>query len=505
MYVNGAPEILLSKCDRVLENLTRGLSTTAFSKSKRAVTNEAIATYASLSLRTIAFAYRDLETWPPLPFDHNSASETPFEKAFQCVTYVGVFGLQGSLTEGVHAAVHDLNQAGVFVRMVTGDDITVAKSVAADARISLPGSVQVTMRDHSLQDSRTAIPKLSVLAQCTPEDKIFLIHELKELGETVAATGRHTNDIPMLKTAGVGISMGIAGTAAAVAKDAAGIILMDNNLRTLVKAVLWGRTVNNSVKRFSRYHLTIYLSTVLLVLVSAVTSPSQQPVLTAVQLLWAKLIVDPFAALALATDGPTEASSKRGPDPKNEPVVNLTMWKMAVGQAIYQLAVTYTLHFGGRRILPFGDEGTSRALPSLVFNTLIWMNIANLLNRRHVDNRFNVFEGIRSSPRYIMTTLVMAGAQITIIFVGKSAFSVQPLNGWQWGGSLVFGAITIPVGMIIRCIPDGFVSFMMWARPPPSVQVNENRDLPVEWDPGNEVPQREPAFIRRVKGRGYFG
>ena len=185
--------------------------------------------------------------------------------------------------------------------------------------------------------------------------------------------------------------MGIAGTE--VAKEASAIILMDDNFSSIVKAIMWGRAVNDAVKKFlqvsmpfiitptvltsPKFQVTVNITAVILTFVSAVSSNMEQSVLTAVQLLWVNLIMDTFAALALATDPPAPSILDRKPDPKSAPLITVNMWKMIIGQAIYQLVVTFVLFFAGASILSYQSDHEKAQLSTLVFNTFVWMQIFN--------------------------------------------------------------------------------------------------------------------------------
>ena len=155
------------------------------------------------------------------------------------------------------------------------------------------------------------IPNLQVLARSSPTDKQLLVDRLKHLGETVAVTGDGTNDAPALKLADVGFSMGIIGTD--TAKEASDIILMDDNFASIVKAVVWGRAVYDSVCKFLQFQLTVNIAAVVLTFVSSISDSQGDSVLTAVQLLWVNMIMDTMAALALATEPPTEELLDRKP------------------------------------------------------------------------------------------------------------------------------------------------------------------------------------------------
>jgi P-type Ca2+ transporter type 2C len=178
-----------------------------------------------------------------------------------------------------------------------------------------------------------------------------------------------------LKAADVGFSMGIAGTE--VAKEASAIIIMDDNFVSIVKAISWGRTVNDAVKKFLQFQITVNITAVFLTFISAVANDDESSVLTAVQLLWVNLIMDTFAALALATDPPAPSALKRRPEPKSAPLITLNMWKMIIGQSIYQLVVTLILYFAGESILSYSTEGERDRLQSTIFNTFVWMQIFN--------------------------------------------------------------------------------------------------------------------------------
>jgi Ca2+-transporting ATPase len=503
MYVKGASEILLDMCDKIVTDASKELVGAPMTGENREVLEHVITTYASRSLRTIGLIYRDFESWPPAEArTEDDASQAVFTEVSKKMTFLTVVGIQDPLRESVREAVKDCQHAGVFVRMVTGDNVLTAKAIAEDCGILVPGGVVMEgpiFRKLSKREMDAVIPRLCVLARSSPEDKRKLVKRLKELGETVAVTGDGTNDAPALKTADVGFSMGIAGTE--VAKEASAIILMDDNFASIVKALLWGRAVNDAVKKFLQFQITVNITAVLLTFVSAVSSKDQTSVLTAVQLLWVNLIMDTFAALALATDPPTRSLLDRKPDPKSAPLITLTMWKMIIGQAIYQLVVTFILYFAGKSILSYDSEREIAQLPALVFNTFVWMQIFNALNNRRLDNRFNVFEGITHNWFFIIILLIMIGGQTMIIFVGGVAFKVTRLNGAQWGYSIVLGFLSLPVGVIVRLIPDELirkcVPDFFRRKPTPEVVVSDDD---FQWNQGLLEIRDELAFLRRIRG-----
>ena len=302
MLVKGASEILLGKATRIIDDATKELTNSPLSDHDRATLASYSNDYATRTLRTIGLVYRDFEHWPPrgAPRQEDDHSAAAFDAVFKDMVQIGIVGIQDPLREGVAEAVERCQRAGVFVRMVTGDNINTAKAIAEQCGIFTAGGIAIEgpkFRRLSPHQMNQIIPRLQVVARSSPDDKKILVTQLKKLGETVAVTGDGTNDAQALKKADVGFSMGITGTE--VAKEASDIILMDDNFASIVKAMAWGRTVNDSVKRFLQFQVTVNVTAVILTFVSAVANPNQESVLTAVQLLWVNLIMDTFAALAL--------------------------------------------------------------------------------------------------------------------------------------------------------------------------------------------------------------
>ena len=238
-----------------------------------------------------------------------------------------------------------------------------------------------------------------------------------------------------------------------------------------------------------------------LTFISAVGSGNENSVLTAVQLLWVNLIMDTFAALALATDPPTPNILNRKPEPKSAPLITFTMWKMIVGQSIYQLVVTVVLYFAGASILKYLGTGE---LQTLIFNTFVWMQIFNQYNCRRIDNRFNIFEGILRNYFFVGIQVIIVGGQLLIIFVGGDAFAINPLSGYSWAVSVVLGFLSVPVAMLIRLIPDEFIrkcipNFFVHKKVSPEVVVSDEERY-YAYNPALEDIKEELAFLKMVRG-----
>ncbi|GAB1319894.1 plasma membrane calcium [Madurella fahalii] len=471
LLIKGAPEVVLTQCSAGVADPTGPLSTSLFGESDKGDISKAVSRYASLSLRTLALAYRDVDSWPPKGVRANCA-QVELADVFHDMTWVAVLAIQDPVREGVSVAVRDCQRASVAVKMVTGDRVETARAIARECGI-ITGENGLVMegaefRRLSEEQMRAVVLDLRILARSSPEDKRLLVESLRSLGQVVAVTGDGTNDAPALKAADVGFSMGVMGTE--VAKEASDIILMDDNFSSIVKALAWGRAINDAIKKFLQFQVTVNITAVVLTFISAVASSEERSVLNAIQLLWVNLIMDTFAALALATDPPSDSQLDRAPESRTAPLINLTMWKMIIGQSVYQLTVGLTLHFAGPSFLPY-PEPEQR---TLVFNTFVFMQIFKLVNSRRIDNKLNIFEGLHRNHLFLLMMAVMVLGQVLIIFFGGAAFVVVRLSGVQWAISLVLGFLSIPVGVLIRLIPDSWIhSCVGWV---PSLAVWRHRD-----------------------------
>ncbi|KAH7142046.1 hypothetical protein EDB81DRAFT_54451 [Dactylonectria macrodidyma] len=459
LFIKGAPEIVLAQCASVLDDPTKTLFTIPLSDSDKKEIGDVIFRYATQSLRTLGLAYRDFEQWPPekaMNHQESGSSNMDLDQVFQAMTWIGVVGIQDPVRKGVLEAVQDCHTASVSVKMVTGDNVETARAIARECGILTQAKEGLVIeglefRQLSETDRATAVKDLCVLARSSPEDKRVLVKTLRSLGEIVAVTGDGTNDAPAIKAADVGFSMGITGTE--VAKEASDIILMDDNFSSIVRALSWGRAINDSVKKFLQFQLTVNITAVIITFVSAVSDDEETSVLNAVQLLWVNLIMDTFAALALATDPPTGSLLHRKPELRNAPLITLPMWKMIIGQSIFQLIVCFVLLFAGPSFLGYPEA----ELRTLIFNVFVFMQIFKLINSRRIDNRLNIFEGLHRNHLFMLMMSIMVGGQLIIIFLGGDAFVVVKLNGAQWAISVIIGFCSIPIGVLIRLFPDSII------------------------------------------------
>ncbi|KAJ2788300.1 plasma membrane calcium [Coemansia linderi] len=428
-------------------------------------------------------AYRDFDSFDEASLAQlDSDVEWRNEAGLVCL---GIFAIEDPLREGVTDAVRRCQNAGIIVRMVTGDNPLTARAIATQCGIYTPGMGGIILegpkfRKLTPEQMEFIVPRLQVLARSSPEDKRMLVEWLRTHGEVVSVTGDGTNDGPALKAANVGFSMGIAGTE--VAKEASSIVLLDDNFKSIVRACMWGRTVNDAVKKFLQFQITVNITAVLIAFVSSVADKEEKSVFTAVQLLWINLIMDSFAALALATDPPTDDLLDRPPEKPDAPLITFTMWKNIIGQSVFQVVVCFLTLYAADDIFNLhtvDSEHDMLVLRTLVFNTFAWMQIFNEFNCRVLHNELNCFRGMHKNWFFMIIVLISVVGQVIIIQWGGVAFQTTGLGGKYWAFSIVAGSIALPIGLVFRLVPDQLIWWML-----PFVRQDIYREpQSLEWQP----------------------
>lgn len=474
IYTKGASEIVMKKCsfiygkDGRLEN---------FSKSMQdRLVREVIEPMACNGLRTISVAYRDFVRGKADINQVHFDSEPNWEDEDNIIsnlTCLCVLGIEDPVRPEVPDAIHKCQRAGITVRMVTGDNINTARSIASKCGILKPGDNSLILegkefnrriRDSSGKIQQHLIDKvwvnLRVLARSSPTDKYTLVRGIIESKinanrEVVAVTGDGTNDGPALKMADVGFAMGIAGTD--VAKEASDIILTDDNFTSIVKAVMWGRNVYDSIAKFLQFQLTVNVVAVIVAFVGA-CAINDSP-LKAVQMLWVNLIMDTLASLALATEAPTPDLLQRKPYGRTKPLISRTMMKNILGQAVYMIMVIFVLLFYGDKLLDIdsGRYADIRDPPSqhftIIFNTFVMMTLFNEINARKIHGQRNVFQGFFSNPIFYSIWLSTLASQVVIVQFGGRAFSTEALGLELWLWCILFGSGVLLWGQVVTSIP----------------------------------------------------
>jgi calcium-translocating P-type ATPase len=449
LYAKGAFEAILSQSRSIF--LNDGF-VAPLDDAMRAKLIRHASSMAKTGLRCLAVAYQDLG---PIQYDENS--EVLDHKASdESFTLLAITGIKDPLRDGVREAVRACQNAGIIVRMVTGDHIDTACFIARDAGIlTSPDQAAVLGVDfRSMTDAEKAerIPNLRVLARSSPTDKEILVRWLKSQGQVVAVTGDGTNDAPALKEADVGLAMGIQGTE--VAKKASHIIILDDNFATIVKSVMWGRSVYDNIRKFVQFQITINLVALLTTLVGAFTASRQAP-LKAVQLLWVNLIMDTMAALALGTERPTMALLDRKPFSRNAPLISRVMWRNIIGQAVLQITIMLTILLAGYKIWDFpmhdAKADTSKHF-TMIFNTFVWLQIFNEINSRKVNGEPNVFENFFANYIFAAVLFFTAVTQVLMVEVFGAWAQTQGLNLTEWFSCIGLGFLSIPWGFLVRMI-----------------------------------------------------
>jgi P-type Ca2+ transporter type 2B len=440
IYVKGAQEVLMARCSKYLNDVGQEVEMTSDMGKKF---SEIAGSYARRGMRCLALAYGDL----PEGFDLDKLSESVLNSdgtpalAAECnLVAAALVGIEDPLRPEVPDAITKCYHAGIDVRMVTGDNPNTAVSIAFQAGIlrdshfkdGAEERVADNLKDYVLltgNEFRSKVyqtdaegnkefdqaafdkiwPHLRVLARSSPDDKLTLAHGLNQSTlfadadtckklldedkiiifpdrQVVAMTGDGTNDAPALKRADIGFAMGVAGTQ--IAKDAADIILLDDNFASIVTAAKWGRNVYASIQKFLQFQLTVNIAAVITALTGAFayqTSP-----LAAIQLLWVNLLMDSLASLALASEPPVDALLEKPPVNRTEHMITKRMWANMLGHAAYQVIVVMVLLFKGPDIFDFKpgheveDEGDNSVHYTLIFNSFVWMQLFNEINCRNL-------------------------------------------------------------------------------------------------------------------------
>ncbi|XP_024029814.1 calcium-transporting ATPase 9, plasma membrane-type isoform X1 [Morus notabilis] len=452
IHWKGAAEIVLTSCTRYLDSNGCVQSIHA----DKDFFMESIDDMAARSLRCVAIAYRAYDL-AKVPVEEEQLAQWALPE--DDLVLLAIVGIKDPCRRGVKDAVKVCTEAGVKVRMVTGDNLQTAKAIALEcgilrsiAEATHPNIIEgKEFRVLSEKDREQVAKKITVMGRSSPNDKLLLVQALRKGGDVVAVTGDGTNDAPALHEADIGLSMGIQGTE--VAKESSDIIILDDNFASVVKVVRWGRSVYANIQKFIQFQLTVNVAALVINVVAAISSGDVP--LNAVQLLWVNLIMDTLGALALATEPPTDHLMRRSPVGRREPLVTNIMWRNLIIQALYQVAVLLVLNFSGNSILRLNNYTREHAVDvknTVIFNAFVLCQIFNEFNARKPDE-INVFSGVTKNHLFMAIVGITFVLQIIIIeFLGKFTSTVR-LNWAYWLACVGIAIVSWPLAIFGKLIP----------------------------------------------------
>ncbi|KAH9716133.1 calcium-transporting ATPase 10 plasma membrane-type [Citrus sinensis] len=452
VHWKGAAEMILASCTKYLDTDGHLQSIDGDEDFFKAAVDE----MAARSLRCVAIAYRLCEA-DDVPTDEESLDKWTLPE--EELILLAIVGIKDPCRPGVKDAVKLCRDAGVKVRMVTGDNLQTAKAIAlecgilgSDAEANDPNIIEgKVFRALSDKEREKVAQEITVMGRSSPNDKLLLVQALRKGGDVVAVTGDGTNDAPALHEADIGLAMGIQGTE--VAKENSDIIILDDNFASVVKVVRWGRSVFANIQKFIQFQLTVNVAALLINVVAAISSGDVP--LNAVQLLWVNLIMDTLGALALATEPPTDHLMHRLPVGRKEPLITNIMWRNLIVQALYQVTVLLVLNFKGTSILHLEGERRQHASDvknTMIFNAFVLSQIFNEFNARKPDE-INVFTGVTKNYLFMGIIGITCVLQIIIIeFLGKFTKTVK-LDWKLWLASIGIGLFSWPLAVLGKMIP----------------------------------------------------
>ncbi len=437
LYVKGAPEIVFGLCKQSLGGIT-----------KEQLDAELLG-YQNQAMRTLGFAYQILEDGDKTVSESRVTAER--------LTFIGVVAIADPVRKEVPDAVGACLNAGISVKIVTGDTPGTAREIGRQIglwqendgdRNQITGPEFAALTDEELEER---ILDLKIISRARPMDKKRLVETLQKKGQVVAVTGDGTNDAPALKAAHVGLSM---GDGTSVAKEASDITIMDNSFSSITRAVMWGRSLYRNIRRFILFQMTINVTACLIVLIGAFMG-TKSP-LTVTQMLWVNLIMDTFAAMALASLPPTMDVMNDRPRRREDFIINVPMRWGIIGTGVLFTALLIGLlflfqHYDITRdgLYPLlRGEGTIAAdgvltvyEGSIFFTIFVMLQFWNMFNARAFQSARGSHTGIAANKSFIMVLFVILIGQWLIVTFGGQMFSVEPIGWLDWG--VIIGATSL--------------------------------------------------------------
>ena len=404
LYVKGAPEFIYDL--------------SSMSDTARSQIQEKVLTYQQKGMRTLGFACQCLRNHEQ-PIQNNRLEVSG-------MTFQGVVAISDPVRPDVPAAVRECLDAGISVKIVTGDSLATACEIGrqvglwtsedTDSNI-ITGPELAALDDVEL---KARVMNLKIIARARPMDKKRLVEVLQSVGQVVAVTGDGTNDAPALKTAHVGLSM---GDGTSVAKEASDITIIDNSFSSIGRAVMWGRSLYRNIQRFILFQLTVNVAACLVVLVG--TFIGKDVPLTVTQMLWVNLIMDTFAAMALASLPPSSSVMKENPRPRNAFIINRQMVRRIVGVGCLFFVLLLSL------LYYYEHQGWSRYEQSMFFTIFVMLQFWNMFNARAFMSTDSALR-LKDCRGFLFIAMLVFFGQILIVTIGGQMFNVTSLKLTDW-------------------------------------------------------------------------
>ena len=422
-HLKGAPEVVMSMC-----NMT---------DKQRAKYAGKLSEFQKKAMRTLAFAYNDV--------------------------FLGIVAISDPIREDVPAAIRECDEAGIDVKIVTGDTPGTAMEIGRQIGLHCPSDSIITGTDfEALSDEEVyeRVNSLKIIARARPMDKKRLVEFLQKHNHVVAVTGDGTNDAPALKAAHVGLSM---GNGTSVAKEASDITIIDNSFRSIGRAVMWGRSLYQNIQRFILFQMTVNVVACLIVLVGAFYD-TQSP-LTVTQMLWVNLIMDTFAAMALASLPPNESVMRSKPRDRSAFIINKSMkWNiLSIGLLFTFILLAFYYLFENYDVVSLfalvdtdialqEQRGLSAYEISLFFTIFVMLQFWIMFNARAIATGHSAFHEISSCRGFVSIVALIFFGQILIVELGGAMFNVVPLSISDWLITVGATSLVLWIGEFVRLV-----------------------------------------------------
>ena len=465
LYVKGAPEIVLKRCATV-----RKRDSEAGIQWVREEVENKLAEYQQKAMRTLGFAYKYI-------------SEAEVDRVFadgklmiEDLCFLGIVGIIDPIRDDVADSIKNCLNAGIGIKIVTGDTPGTAREIGRQVGLWTdnddPERQMITGKEFNLltdDELRERVGDLKIMSRARPSDKERLVRLLQERGEVVAVTGDGTNDAPALNKAQIGLSM---GDGTSVAKEASDITILDNSFKSIARAVMWGRSLYHNIQRFILFQMTINVAACLIVLLGAVMGTSSP--LTVTQMLWINLIMDTFAAMALASLPPDQSVLNEKPRSRTAFIITKDMGRRIFGVGLLFVAVLfgfiqYFMHYHVDSLAEFsfrdyfasyfnfhhvGGNFTPKEL-SLLFTIFVFMQFWNIFNAKAYHTMDSAFKGLFNKDirrGFGLTVLIIALGQVLIISFGGEMFNVVPLPFGDWIRIVIGTSLILWLGEMERWV-----------------------------------------------------